>query len=81
MSKQVDTFNEKLNDFLHWLSTQPQVKKKRDKDNISSVVFQIKWDLLDIDGGERVLYPRGKAVACDIDSTLLFTAKPKRRKK
>ena len=81
MNSKVEDYNERLNEFLHWLSTQPEVKKRRDTRNISSVVFQIKYDLLDLDGGERVLFPTGKAVVSDINSNLLFTTNPKRRKK
>lgn len=74
-----DKHNDHINNFLNWLAHEPRMKELMDKDKVSSLVFQVKWDFATNTRGEKILIPIGRGHAYDMDSTLLFTNQVKKK--
>ena len=76
-----DKHNDHVNNFLNWLAQEPRMKQLMDKDKVSSLVFQVKWDFATNTRGEKILIPIGRGHAYDMESTLLFTNQVKKKSK
>jgi hypothetical protein len=76
-----DKHNDHVNNFLNWLAQEPRMKELMDKDKVSSLVFQVKWDFATNTRGEKILIPIGRGHAYDMESTLLFTNQVKKKSK
>jgi hypothetical protein len=76
-----DKHNDHVNNFLNWLAQEPRMKEMMDKDKVSSLVFQVKWDFATNTRGEKILIPIGRGHAYDMESTLLFTNQVKKKSK
>ena len=74
-----DKHNDHVNNFLNWLAQEPRMKQLMDKDKVSSLVFQVKWDFATNTRGEKILIPIGRGHAYDMESTLLFTNQVKKK--
>jgi hypothetical protein len=74
-----DKHNDHVNNFLNWLAQEPRMKELMDKDKVSSLVFQVKWDFATNTRGEKILIPIGRGHAYDMESTLLFTNQVKKK--
>jgi len=79
--KEVEEYNEYLNELMRYLAKHPQTKNMRDENNIASVIFQFKYDLMDLKSGEKILFPVGLSQTHDMESDLLFTNAIKNTKK
>ena len=74
-----DKHNDHVNNFLNWLAQEPRMKELMDKDKVSSLVFQVKWDFATNTRGEKILIRIGRGHAYDMESTLLFTNQVKKK--
>lgn len=50
-----DDYNGAIQNFLFWLTRQEIFKEKMDKDKVSSLVFQVRWDFVKTNT-ERVFF-------------------------
>lgn len=81
ISHMQDKHNDHVNNFLNWLAQEPRMKELMDKDKVSSLVFQVKWDFATNTRGEKILIPIGRGHAYDMESTILFTNQVKKKSK
>jgi len=81
ISHMQDKHNDHVNNFLNWLAQEPRMKQLMDKDKVSSLVFQVKWDFATNTRGEKILIPIGRGHAYDMESTILFTNQVKKKSK
>jgi hypothetical protein len=78
-SVSTDEFNDTVAEFLQWLTRQQRMKQMMDKDKISSLVFQVKWGLVETTLGESVLWAEGRGTCMDMESDILFTNRVKKK--
>jgi len=78
-SVSTDEFNDTVAEFLQWLTRQQRMKQVMDKDKISSLVFQVKWGLVETTLGESVLWAEGRGTCMDMESDILFTNRVKKK--
>jgi len=62
-----DRYNDIVHNFFLWLQRQPQMRKHMNKDNVSTLVFQLGYTLVDGKGGEKFLHPTKTAIQHDHD--------------
>jgi len=73
-----DDYNGAIQNFLFWLTRQESFKEKMDKDKVSSLVFQVRWDFVKNKHGESILWAYGRGTCHEMESDLLFTNQKKK---
>ena len=73
-----DDYNGTVQDFLFWLTRQESFKYKMDKDMVSSLVFQVRWNYVKNKHGESILWAYGRGTCHEMESDLLFTNQNKK---
>tara|TARA_R110002110_G_scaffold280407_1_gene495085 strand:+ start:357 stop:635 length:279 start_codon:yes stop_codon:yes gene_type:complete len=62
-----DEYNDIIHNFFIWLKRQPQMQKHMNEDNVSTLVFQLGYTLMDGCHGQKFLYPTKTAIRHDAD--------------
>jgi len=81
-----DEYNDIIHNFFTWLKRQPQMQKHMNKDNVSTLVFQLGYSLLDGEHGQKFLYPTKTGYRHDPDHKVYWeeylpSKKSKKKKK
>jgi len=76
-----DEYHTILNNFLLWLKRQPQMQKHMNKDKVSTLVFQLGYDLMQGDYGQKFLYPNKSGYIHEQESKYYWeSVKPTKKK-
>lgn len=79
-----DEYNEIVHNFFTWLKRQPHMQKHMNKDNVSTLVFQLGYTLMDGEHGQKFLYPTKTGYRHDPNHKVYFdefVSKKKLKKK